>query len=57
VFFKIILEDAIRKVQEKHEGLELNGTHQVMLCADDVNLFGVNMNAIRRTNFMEASRS
>jgi hypothetical protein len=28
-----------------------------MLCADDVNLFGVNMNAIRRTNFMEASRS
>jgi hypothetical protein len=58
LFFKIVLEDAIRKVQEKHEGLELNGTHQLMLCADDVNLLGGNMNAIRRTdNFMESSPS
>jgi hypothetical protein len=36
LFFKIVLEDAIRKVQEKHGGLELNWTQQIFLCADVV---------------------
>jgi hypothetical protein len=33
-----ILEYAIRKVQGNQVGLKLNGTHQVLLYANDVNL-------------------
>ena len=32
------LEYAIRKVQETNLGLDINGTHQVLAYADDVNL-------------------
>ena len=32
------LEYAIRKVQETNLGLDMNGTHQVLAYADDVNL-------------------
>ena len=39
------LECAIRKVQETNLGLDMNGTHQVLTNADDVNLnLGLHMN-------------
>jgi hypothetical protein len=58
LLFDFPLEYVISKVQENQVGLKLNGTHQLLVCADDVNLLGDNIDTINKNhkNLIDVSK-
>jgi hypothetical protein len=58
LLFNFALEHSIRKVLEDKDGLELNGTHQLLLYVVDMNLLGDSINTIKENTetFLGASR-
>jgi hypothetical protein len=49
LLFNFALEWAIRKVQVNQDGLKLKGTHQLLAYADDVNILGGSIRAVKKT--------
>jgi len=48
LFFNTALEYDIRKFQVNHDGLKLNGTHQLLVYADAVNILGGSVHTIKK---------
>jgi hypothetical protein len=48
LFFSFALEKAVRRVRVSQNGLKLNGTHQLLVYADDVNILGGSVRTIKK---------
>ena len=56
LIFNFPLEYAIRKVQVNQDGLKLNGTHQLLAYADDVNILGGSVHTVKENALVVATK-
>jgi len=47
LLFNFALEYAIKRVQVNQDGLKLNGTHQLLVYADGVNILGGSVDTVK----------
>jgi hypothetical protein len=47
LLFHLALEYAINRVHANQDGLKINGTHQLLAYADDVNILGGNVHTVK----------
>ena len=43
-----VLENAITRVQVNQDGVKLNGTHQLLVYVDDVNILGGSVHIVKK---------
>ena len=48
LLFNFALQYAIRRVQVNQDGLKLNGTHQLLAYADDVDILGGSVHTVKK---------
>ena len=48
MLFNFALEYAIRRVQVNQDGVKLNGTHQLLAYADNVNILGGSVHTVKK---------
>jgi len=51
MLFNFSLEYTIRRVQVNQNGLKLNGTHQLLFYADDVNILGRGIHTVKKHTY------
>ena len=56
LFFNSALEYANRRIQVNQDGLKLNGTHQILVCANYVNTLGRSVHSIEKKHGRFGSR-
>jgi hypothetical protein len=54
--FNFALVYAIRRVQVNQHGLKLNGTHHILVYADDFDIMGRSLHAVKENAFVLARR-
>jgi hypothetical protein len=47
LLFNFAVHYAVRRVQVNQDGLKLNGTHQLMVYVDDVNMLGGRVHTVK----------
>ena len=55
MLFNFALEYIIRRVQVNQDGLKLNGTHQLLAYADDVNILGGSIHTLKENAALVAA--
>jgi len=50
LLFNFVLEYTIRRVQVNQEGLKLNGTHNLFVYGDDINILGGSIHTVKKNS-------